>query len=220
VFLVGFKLWVRRKLGANQPQQSSIAVTLESRRLKDYLSWPVEALLFLIIVLSWFLILTRGDAQSSWEIPVVMTYVVLGLFPGKMGLIRHGFPLPAKQTEEHYRQTEAYRRYSLRVLGSFQWLMVIILAGYALQHSWPAVKAQIWFRPLLIIVALGAWLVMAGLIIRGERHLAATGRDLRPVGNWSGPFHARRMFSTSGWIWSGAYFAGLVFLMAWIFMRG
>jgi hypothetical protein len=202
------------------PRQSNVAFALEERRLGDYLSWTTEALIAALIALSWLLILTRGDAQTRWDIPILMTYLVAGLLPGKISIVRSGFPLPAERTEEYHRLMEAYRRYALRVLECMQWLWVVFLGGYALQHSWQAAeKTQTWFQWLLFGLGIGVWLLLVDRILRGGGRLDAMGRSLRPLGSWMGPYKADKLMPIGGWIWSGAYSIGLVSLLAWIFIR-
>jgi len=215
--MLGFAAWTRHSLGGAPPVRSSVAVALETRRLGDYISWPVEALVAAIIAFSWLLLLTRGDAQVRWQTPVVFTYVALGLLPGKISVVRSSFPLPSERTEEHHRWQEASRRHGVRVMDAFGWFFVAVLFGYALQHGWPAAKTMVWLRWLLVGVALAIWLIMTVVIIRGWGRLTAMGRDLRPVGSWSGPFRPARLMMPSYLTWFTVWFGGLVLLM--VFFR-
>ena len=224
VFLVaiflGFTAYTRVTLGANPPVRSSAVVSLETRRLGDYISWPAEVLMAVIIVISWALLLTHGSAQVHWSAPVVLTYMIIGLLPYKIGIVRGGFPLPAERAEEHYRWADAQRRYSLRLIdGFFRWFLLVILAGFALQHGWPALNTFVWFRWLVIGIALAVWLVFVGILIRGSGRLAAMGRDLRPTGSWSGPFRPASLIlpGVLGLPYFAAWFGGLVLLL--IFFR-
>lgn len=211
--MLGFTLWTRHTLGATPPVHSRVAVALETRRLGDYISWPVEALVAVIIAFSWVLLLSQGDAQVRWQTPVVMTYVAVGLLPGKISVGRSSYPLPPERTEEHHRWLEANRRHGLRVMDAFGWFFVAILVGYALQHGWPAAKTMVWLRWLLVGVAFGMGLFMIGVILCGEQRLTAMGRDLRPPGSWSGPFRVTRLMPASGLVWFTAWFGGLVLLL-------
>lgn len=215
--LLGFVLWTRHRLGPSAPTPSSVAVALEQRRVRDYISWPVEALVVVIIAVSWLLLVTHGDAQVRWQVPVLMTYAAAGLFPGKVVVARDSFPLPAERPEEHHRWLEAHRCYSLRMMDTVRWFLIAVLAGYALLHGWPAVRPMAWFRWLVVTIAMGIWLVMVAVLIRGGGRLVAMGRDLRPVGAWSGPFRSGRLMSAAGWAWTVAYLAGLTLLL--VFFR-
>src|SRR5206468_3113412 len=117
--------------------RSAVGVTLETRRLSDYISWPVEALVVGIVACSWFLLLTKRDAQVHWQEVAVDTWVVLGLLPGKIVLVRSSLPLPADRAEEHYRWQDAQRHYGLRVFDALGWFLTAVLFAYALQHAWP-----------------------------------------------------------------------------------
>jgi hypothetical protein len=214
---LGFLAYTRATLGAHPPVLSNVAIPLESRRLGDYISWPAEALIVLIIALSWLLLLTRGDAQLRWQVPVLMTYVIVGLFPGKIVVVRNSFPLPTERAEEHHRWMEAQRRWWLRVMHTLQWFLIAILGGYALRHGWPGANAIPWLRWLLVGVALAIWLIMTVVIIRGWGRVAAMGRDLRPIGSWSGPFRPARLMMPGYLTWFGVWFGGMVLLL--VFFR-
>ena len=78
----------------------------------------------LTIALSWVLLLTHRNAHVQWSVPVVMTYIIVGLLPFKIGIVRKSSPLPPERIEEHYRWADAQRRYRERVndcmsVGSF-----------------------------------------------------------------------------------------------------
>ena len=215
--MLGFVAWTRHRLGGAPPIRSRVAVALETRRLGDYISWPVEALVAVIIAFSWVLLLAQGGAQVRWQTPVVFTYVAVGLLPGKISVVRSSFPLPSERIEEHHRWLEASRRHGLRVMDAFGWFFVAILFGYALQHGWPAAKTMVWLRWLLVGVAYGMALFMTGVIFRGEGRLTAMGRDLRPVGSWSGPFRGVKWMPASGLAWFTVWFGGMVLLL--VFFR-
>ncbi len=217
IFL-GFTAHTRATLGANQPARTSAVVSLETRRLGDYISWPAEVLMAVITALCWALLLINGNAQVQWNVPVVMTYVIVGLLPFKIGVVRNSFPLPSERTEEHYRWAEVQRRYSLRLMDSCRWFFTVILAGYALLHGWPAANTIVWLRWPVIGIAIAVWLVQVGIQIRGSGRLAAMGRELRPVGSWSGPFRRATLMMTgvSSWLFA-AWFGGLVLLI--VFFR-
>jgi hypothetical protein len=172
-----------------------------------------------IIALSWALLLAHGHGQLHWNVPVLSTYVIVGLLPFRIGVVRNSPPLPSERTEEHCRWMDAQRRYWLRVNDCGRWFFLVIFAGYALLTCWRAARTIVWVRWLVIGIALAVWLVQVGIMIRGSGRLAAMGRDLRPLGSWSGPFRRATlmMLGISPW-WFGAWFGGLVLLM--VFFRG
>ncbi len=212
----GFALWARRKLGANPPALSSVAVPLQVRRLSDYISWPMEAMVVALLACSWLLLLTRGDAQFRWQIPVLFSYTVMGLLPGKIILARNSFPLPPERTEEYYRWQEASRRYSLRVMESMRWFLVLILAGYAVRHGLPGARTVVWLRWGLVGLAAAVFILMTGVLIHGSRALAKMGRDLRPAGSWVGPFQPTGLMLRGGLAWGILYCCGLAALLVFL----
>jgi hypothetical protein len=214
---LGFTGYTRRTLGANRPVLSSVAIPLEARRLGDYISWPAEALITVITALSWVLLRINGDALVHWQAPVVITYVIVGLFPFKIGIVRNSIPLPTERPEEHLRFMEASRRYSLRVMDAVRWFLLVILGGYGLLHGWRMAGAEAWLRWSLVGIALAIWVVLVVIITREGRRLTGMGRGLRPIGSWSTPFRPARL-STPDIVPFAAWFAGLVLLL--IFFRG
>ncbi|MCL5006307.1 MAG: hypothetical protein M1404_07200 [Acidobacteria bacterium] len=215
--LQGFTYYTRATLGANPPVHSSVAVPLETRRLSDYISWRVEALIAVITALSWALLLTNGDARIHWNVPVVFTYLILGLLPFKVVVARSSFPLPADRPEEHHRWMKAQRRYWLHVQDSSRWFFIVLLGGYALLHGWHVASANAWPRWLMIGITSAIWLYMAVTIVRGERRLTAMGRDLLPVGSWSTPFRPARLMAPGFAVAFGVWFGGLILLL--VFFR-
>ncbi|HUZ46579.1 MAG TPA: hypothetical protein VMW54_08065 [Terriglobia bacterium] len=213
VTFLGFNGYTRATLGANPPVRPSVAIPLETRHLSDYISWRGEALIAVITASSWALLLTNGDARVHWKVPVVFTYVILGLLLLKVIFARISLPLPADRPEEHYRWMEAQRRHWLHNVDIFRWFFIIILGGYALLHGWHVASTSAWLRWLLIGIVLAIWLYMVVSIIRGGRRLTEMGRDLLPVGSWSTPFRPARLMAPGFAVAFGVWFGGLILLL-------
>jgi hypothetical protein len=196
--MVGFQLWALHKLGASPPVRP-VALALTTRRYSDYISWPMEALAVALVVLSWWLLLRHVGSHidwrsplrmRDWSMPLMLSWMALGMIPGKMVMVRAGFPLPAERAEEHYRYQDTERRLWILVSGIFhEWLWVFILFGSALtiHASFPARPAPVWIWLMLAVVFA---VLVYGMIVmlRGNRQLEAMGRELRPVGSWRSPF--------------------------------
>ncbi len=208
---MGFTSYARAKLGANPPVLESVVVPLQARRLSDYISWRVEALIGAIIAISWVLLLAHGGGRAFWEAPVVLTYAALGVLPLKIFVARRGVSLPSDRPEEHFRWIEAGRRYSLRANDLFRWLCVLGVAGYALLHSFRAGAA--WLRWPLVGAFLAVGLYMAVFLILGERRIAKMGRDLQPPGSWATPFRQAQRMPRGFTVAFGAWFCGLILLL-------
>ncbi len=214
---LGFTAWARHKLGPDALVQSRVAVSLERRRVRDYIWWPAEALTAALIAFSFALLLTNGDANVRWQVPVVLTYTIVGLLAAKIRLVQSSFPLPADRTQEHYAWVEMQRRQALGLLVRTNRFLICVLAGYAVLHGWAPVASIPWFRWLVIGLALALWLVMMCSTVIGERDLAEGGRNLRPTCGWPGAFRGTALMTKSGWLWSAAYATGLVLLL--VFFR-
>ena len=208
-----FSLAASRALGG-PAKQRAVAISLEARRLRDFVWWPAEALMVATLAAGWFLLLARGDAAIHWDTPAITTYVVLALFVAKIVHIKAAAPLPVDRTIEHQRYFEATRRQALRVIDCARWFFVFVFAAYAALHGWAATRGVISFRWLLVAVGVAIWLVMVGTTIAGVRRLDAMGHDLRPPASWAGPFRTSPWASRGGGIWAVSFVAGLVLLFA------
>ena len=212
--MFGFTLYARRALGARPGECPTVGVSLVPRRLGDYLSWPAEALVCAIVACSWFLLLAYGDEGIRWREAVVETWVILGLLPGKIVLVRSSFPLPAERTREHANFEDAQRRYGLRVMDALGWFLTAILFVYSLQHAWPAVQSLAWLSGTLAGAVLLLGLYMTIAIVRGQGRLLSMSRGLRPAGSWSAPFRGAQWVSRSGLAWFVVWFGGMLVLFA------
>jgi len=208
----GFTLWTRRSLGTAPPKLSSVAIPFETRRFRDYVSWRLEGLLVLLLAACWLLLFFQGDVGLQWAWPVLITYAVMGLLPAKIIIVHHSHPLPPERTEEHHRWLEAGRRYWLTVTELMRWFFVVRLAGYSVENGFPAAKMMVWLHWLFFSVYIAIFSVMLAVLIQGSRRLVALGRDLQPIGSWSGPFGPATLLLPGWLMWSVVYVGGLLLL--------
>lgn len=209
--LFGFAMVARRALGGNPPVLPGVAVSLERRRVADYVAWPAEAIAVALVALSWWLLLRHSGSIHSWKPPILLSWVVLGLLPGKIAVVRAGWPLPPESTEEHHRAQDSARRFNIRLLDWFGWLSLIVLVGAALGRTWPAERAAIAWGAAVVFFA--AFFGMALTIIRGQQQIDAQVRGLRPCGSWATPFRRTPVFATGGLVWFGFWFGGIVAIL-------
>jgi len=211
--LAGFALWTRAKLRGVVPAVTRFAVPLESRRLRDYLSWRAESIAGALIVASWLLLATQGALLDRPRTPVVLTYLLAGTLVARVGVVRMGFTLPPERTEEHHRWFDGHRRVNLRLIGSAGWLLTAFLADYAILRRWPDVRDIPWLYWGMVGLIMGIWALMVVLYMRGASRLAAMGRDLRP------PACRPSAFPRTSWLrdrslwWTAAYAGGLFLLL-------
>jgi preprotein translocase subunit SecG len=214
--VVALNLWTRHKLGATPPVRA-VALSLESRRLGDYISWPTEALFAAIIAASWWLLLRRGVA-FDWLPPLQMTWAAL-ILPGKIALVRSGAPLPAERAEEHYRYQDAMRRNAIHAFNAWGWLMLVTLCGFPLRMIWPpaSLPSLVW---IFLAVFSAVFVCMMIEVWRGMRLAATMGRDLRPAGSWMTPFRgATRQMNRSYLIWFAIWIGGILVVNLYSLLR-
>lgn len=192
--------------------QPAVALAFEARRVRDYLSWPVETMMAALLVSGWLLLVIQGDADVRWREPVVLTYVVVALLVAKFMVIGAAAPLPTDRTDEHYRYFDAGRRQSLRVIDAARWFFIFTFCAYAVLHRWSDLRAGTWPQWLLIGAGVAIWLALVAMTISGVRRLDAMGRELRPPANWAGPFRSSPWASRGGGIWAVSFVAGLAIL--------
>jgi hypothetical protein len=217
--MFGFQAWTRHKLGVDPPVRP-VAFALESRRLGDYISWPTEALAVALVALSWWLLLRHAGTHFDWLTPLTLSWVVLGMIPGKMAMVRISWPLPAERTEEHFRLQDVSRRFSIRLFGIiFQWFMLVVLLGAAMLHGLlPVHPAPVW-RWLLLASMFAVWGYGMIVMFRGMQRLKVMSSDLRPVGSWKTPFGRASCFGMSRafQIWFAIWFGGILLLQLHLF---
>jgi len=208
--------WVRRSVPAAKGGEvrPAVALSLEVRRLGDYLSWTSEALLAVTLGASWILLLTRGADGWRWQSPAVWTYLAVASSLWKVSAVRSGVPLPADRAEEHRQWLNTRRRNRVRVLDCFSWFSVLVVAGYAALHSSPGDSAAPWLRWIMVAVLLAVWATMAAVTVRGQQRLASTGGGLRPVESWRDLSGQSDHQLLPGGVWGVGFVAGLVLLIA------
>jgi hypothetical protein len=210
--MFGFQAWTRRRLGVNPPVRP-VALALESRRLSDYISWPMEALAVALVGFSWWLLLRHGGKHFDWLTPLTLSWGALGLIPGKMAMVRVSWPLPAERAEEHYRFQDAARRYWIRVSGIFfEWFMVVVLLSGALIHALSPMRPAPMWRWLALASCFAVWGYGMIAMFRGQQQLKAMGGDLRPPGSWKTPFGRSSCFGRGRafQIWFAIWFGGIL----------
>jgi hypothetical protein len=215
--MMTFAVWTRHALGANPPVRAA-ALALTTRRLGDYIWWPQEALAAAVVAFSWWLLLRRGGGHIDWLGPLQLTWTALGLLPGKIAVVRSGSPLPTERTEEHYQFQDAARRDSLRWMNAFGWFCVVILFGCALWHGWSPARTFSGLQWLIVGAALAIMGYLMIVVFRGQRRMAAMGRDLRPSGSWATPFRRATLMSRPGLVWFAVWFGGILLFILYSFL--
>jgi len=209
--MLGFSLWARRCVRvASNPPVLSAALSLEPRRLGDYLSWRVEALTLAALAVSWRMLLGAGG-HIPWQNMMLVTWIVLGLLPGKIIVVRQGWPIPAEHAEEHRAAQQAARRNSIRWMTAFGAVPTAVLLADSLRYTFPALRtAAAQWLPVAIPLAASIWLLVA--IARTNRGLDL-GPDLRPPGSWATPFGRTTLWNRAGLAWFCIWFGGVLLLM-------
>jgi hypothetical protein len=165
--------------------------------------------------MSWGLLLRHAGPHFDWRSPLTLTWVALGLLPGKMAMVRFSAPLPAERAEEHYRFQDAARRNWIRVSGIFfGWFSVTILFSGALLHALSTVRPAAAWRWLALAISLAVWGYGMVMMFRGQRRLREMSRDLRPTGSWKSPFGRLSCLGMNRefLIWAAIWFGGILLL--------
>jgi hypothetical protein len=214
VFLTGtmttFAFWARSRVGIAPPVLRA-ALSLQPRRLGDYIWWPAEAICLAAVACSWWLLLRHGGPVALQQ-PLLMTWLIGGLLPGKIIVVRQGWPIPAERAAEHREAQEAARRYSVRVLDAFGWLPASIFFVGALRTAWPPAHAG-GFAEWLVIGIPFAFAILLVIVIAGQGRVLRIGRDLRPPGSWTPPFSRAALMSRAGMTWFSIWFGGVLLLI-------
>lgn len=209
----GFALFARHKLGAHPPQLSAVAVSLEPRRLRDYISWPVETVMALLIGGCWMVLLWSGASNIDWQMPIAHTYAILALLPGKIIIVRNTFPIPPEEPEVHAVWWEASRRNALRIMDIIRWYLTTILVAWTLRHYMLSAELVLPLQVLMVIVSIIYLVVLIGALTRSSQRIKDLGQGLRPPGSWATPFQPARATIPGGLTWGVLYCAGLVAIL-------
>ena len=209
-----FLVWTRRALGAASAIHP-VALALKTRRLGDYISWPLETLAAALAAFSWWLLLRHGSPRVNLLDPLQMTWIALGLLPGKIAAIRASWPLPVERTEDHYEYQDVARRNGVRTMDAFGWFFVIILFGYALRHGGPSTSSFPWLPWLTAAAALAVMGYLLTTVFQGQRQMARMGRGLRPGGSWATLFRAASATNRPVLIWFAVWFGVILVFIAY-----
>jgi hypothetical protein len=116
-----------------------------------------------------------------------------------------------------YRQLQDEGLVTVHWMNAFGWFCVVILFGYALRHGWPPASSLPELQWLIVGVALAIMGYLMIVVFRGQRRMAAVGRDLRPSGSWSTPYRRASFMSRPFMIWFTVWFGGLLVSIVYSF---
>ncbi len=135
--------------------------------------------------------------------------MIAGVTALRVALVRQGLPLPAQETEKHYRFQDENRRYGLQVLDAVRIMLAAPFLAVALRHGIPGLQQLEWVRWGLVALIIALWLFMMLVIYRGKQRLDEMSAGLQPIESWGcGALALRKQ----GFSWAVAYFGGLILL--------
>jgi hypothetical protein len=208
--LGGVPFWVRRTLRPVPRAVTTLGVAFESRPLRESIAWRAEGAVALALGTLWALLLWR--APQEWPGAVILSWLAVGLLPLKIILARATFPLPPERIEEYHRWGEASRAAYLRIVGSWRWMCLAILAMGIVVRGFPAILTPHWSRVALLFGFLAAFLGELLWMGRLSGRVTEMGRALPPPGSWSGPSGPVRPSLPGGKIWFFSYLGGMALL--------
>ncbi len=212
--VVLFPLWARMALkAAPRTETPSIALEFESRPLRESLSWSAEAATAAFFALLWVITLWR--TPEIWRAGLLLTWLAEGMFPAKIVMWRAVIPLPPERAAEYRRWYEASRAGMLRMANRWQWLMGGAFAMIVAGRSWPALLAQSWARPALLLAFLAFIFGQFLYMLAPARQVAELGRDLQNSAHFTGPFGPVKPAVPGGKTWFFTYLGGAALLILW-----
>lgn len=170
---------------------SAVQLSLTPRRLRDHLSWPVEAVLaglgvvVLLLLANLYAGWWRGGvAQDAGTIPVRLVvwfgYLQLGLLLLKQLFVRWRMKLPVRRVAEYQRWRAAWLTYHLRVFDALRLAWASLLC--VLLVHW---TAETWLTDglerFLYATCLLLLLCFAGYCLRERRRLSVVEREVGPL---------------------------------------
>jgi hypothetical protein len=161
-------------------QISSVQLSLEPRRLRDYTRWTLESLIFIALAVGLVLPLARGRQLSPPAAFVWLLYLHAGLLLLKLLFVHWRMKFPVARTEDYKRWRAAWLRYHLRLFDSLRVLLTSVLLNLSVlqvldlpEHSrrWRLASVALWV-PVLIGAAF-FWVLES-------RRLAAAHKEIKP----------------------------------------
>src|SRR5262249_53432573 len=116
-----------RRFATEQPQASTVTVlALESRRLRDYTSLPVEIAIFTAHAIV-FGPPPFPANRNEFAVPLLSLYLQAGLLLIKHALVMWRSPLPARQAESYFQLLEQRRRYVITACDVMRGIWTVAL---------------------------------------------------------------------------------------------
>lgn len=178
---------VRGLQSVTQPEQASgLAITLETRRVRDYNTQAMEIAIaaadLLAIGILLYLKSARGyGLQQLFFLPALLLYAQAGLLLLKEALVLRRSAIPAGDAESHLRFREAQTRYWMRACDWPRALFALMLLVNALtqmiREDWHEEQVT------MSVIGVAALFVLAAavdMIVRMNRILAMI-KTVRPV---------------------------------------
>lgn len=178
----------------DEPLATSLQLSMEPRRLRDYTIPAVEAVISVATVLA-LALLARNYALSVAQVSnhflrrtlrgglllsVWVLYWQIGFLLVKGVFVHWRMPLPANRTEDFRRWRTAWLHHNLRVFDAVRVLSALsMFAGMSwitYGYEWPQ-SAKI----VVLAVAVLGVMFYGGYVTRESRRLTAAERELKPV---------------------------------------
>lgn len=177
-----------------RPAATTLQLSMAPRRLSDYTSPAVEAVIVGATLLA-FGLLARSYAlsqaangsyfvvhafRSGAVVTVWVLYWQVGFLLLKGVFIRRRMPLPANRTEDFRRWRMAWLNHNLKIFDAVRIFCAISLAALM---AWTTYGRELPRAGRMLLLGVGGLglLVYAVYVVREERRLAATERELKPV---------------------------------------
>jgi hypothetical protein len=161
-------------------QISSVQLSLEPRRLRDYTNWTLESLIFLALATGLVLPLARGRQLSPPAAFVWLLYLHVGLLLLKLLFVHWRMKFPVARTDDYKRWRAAWLRYHLRLFDGLRVLLTSVLLNLSVlqvldlpEHSrlWRLASVALWIP--VLIGAVVFWVLES-------RRLAAAHKEIKP----------------------------------------
>jgi hypothetical protein len=176
---------------------ASVALSLKTRRLRDYLDLRFELALPLFTVASLAIVASyfrHGSATSGpaglvreLAIAALAIYVQLGGLLAKHALVRWRMWLPGERTETYLRWREAVLNYFLWACDYLRAMLTVAIVSFVLFANLRAAGPREAILPLAAAVAVGIIVCGAAGLGTRRRRLKRLWNELQPLEDFSSP---------------------------------
>ena len=159
---------------------TSVQLSLEPRRLRDYSYWPLELSLFVALLLAVAIPLVKGHLPSPPRAFVWFLYLHAGLVLLKLVFIHWRMKFPMARTDDYKRWRAAWLRYHLRVFDGARVVFTSVLLNLSVRELFSFDHRSVEWRLVSVALWVPATLAVLYVWLKENKRLGIAQKETRP----------------------------------------